>query len=72
MDAPFPVSVTEFPKQIAEEEDVAETTGKAFTVTETFAVFTQPFASVPVTVYVVVVAGLFVMFVPLVFVGIQS
>ena len=37
--------------------DAAVTTGKAFTVIVLVAVFTHPFASVPVTVYVVVVVG---------------
>ena len=32
-------------------------TGKAFTVTVAWSVFTQPFESVPVTVYIVVVDG---------------
>ena len=37
--------------------DVAVTVGNAFTVIILLAVFTQPLASVPVTVYVVVVVG---------------
>jgi hypothetical protein len=36
---------------------VVPTVGNAFTVMVRVAVFTQPFALVPVTVYVVVVAG---------------
>jgi hypothetical protein len=36
---------------------IAVTLGNKFTVTVTVAVFTQLFASVPVTVYVVVVVG---------------
>ena len=46
-------------------------TGSRFTVTETESIAEQLFASVPVTVYVVVAVGLSVMLVPLVFVGIQ-
>ena len=42
----------------------ALTTGKGFTVTVTVAVFTQPLLLVPVTVYVVVAAGLAVTDVP--------
>ena len=45
------------PLQIAEELADAVTIGKGFTVTVMFAVFAHPFASVPVTVYVVVAAG---------------
>jgi hypothetical protein len=40
---------------------LADTVGKAFTTTATFAVFVHPFASVPVTVYVVVDVGVTVM-----------
>ena len=38
-------------------EEVAVTVGDAFTLTVTVAVFAQPVTAVPVTVYVVVVAG---------------
>jgi len=40
---------------------LADTVGKAFTVTVTVAVFAQPFSSVPVTVYVVVDVGVTLM-----------
>jgi hypothetical protein len=40
---------------------LADTVGKAFTTTITFAVFEHPFASVPVTVYVVVDVGMTLM-----------
>jgi len=39
--------------------------GKGFTITEVVAVFVQPFASVPVTVYEVVIVGVAVTGVPL-------
>jgi hypothetical protein len=45
------------PTQIDPLEVVAVTAGEAFTLTVTVEVFTQPLASVPVTVYVVVVVG---------------
>ena len=53
------------PLQIVGEAGVTETTGAGFTVTVTFCVDVQP-AEVPVTVYVVVLAGLAVTIAPLV------
>jgi hypothetical protein len=52
------VRVTPLPAQTEEEDAVAETLGKALTVTPTVDVLEHPFASVPVTVYVVVATGL--------------
>ncbi len=54
--APEPFKVTEPPWQTAWFAP-ALTVGKAFTVTVTWAVFVQPLAAVPVTVYVCVDAG---------------
>jgi hypothetical protein len=45
------------PTQIAEFAELAVTVGNGLTVTPTVAVFTQPLAFVPVTVYVVLVVG---------------
>jgi hypothetical protein len=45
------------PTQIAEFAELAVTVGNGLTVTPTVAVFTQPLALVPVTVYVVLVVG---------------
>ena len=45
------------PTQIAEFAELAVTVGDGLTLTVTVEVFTQPLASVPVTVYVVVVVG---------------
>lgn len=53
--APFAVSVMLLPAQIVPLFTV--TIGSAFTRTEVVAVFTHPFASVPVTVYAVVEEG---------------
>ena len=55
VDAPLAVIVPELPLQIVALVEV--TLGKAFTVTVVLAVPVHPFASVPVTVYVVVVIG---------------
>jgi hypothetical protein len=52
------VRVTPLPAQTEEEDAVAETVGKALTVTPTVDVLEHPLASVPVTVYVVVATGL--------------
>lgn len=57
--------------QMALLEAEAETEGSAFTVIETLAVLVQPFASVPVTVYVVELAGTSLTVVPLRLPGIQ-
>lgn len=53
----MPVRFTEAPAQIVLFEAEAETVGSAFTVIATLAVFVQPFASVPVTEYVVLEPG---------------
>ena len=54
------------PEQIVCAAGVAVATGVSFTVTVTVPVLTHPFASVPVTVYVVVVVGLAVTAAPVV------
>jgi len=54
--APEPLKVTAVPAHTVWLFP-AETEGKAFTVTVTWAVFAQPLAAVPVTVYVWVDAG---------------
>ena len=54
--APVPFKVTDVPAQI-DWLGPPLTAGSGFTVTVTEAVFVQPFASVPVTVYVCVVLG---------------
>jgi hypothetical protein len=64
VDAPLPVSVTRLPLQIVVAVLLAVTGGSGFTVTVTLLVFVQPFASVPVTVYVVVADGVTVMVEP--------
>lgn len=51
------MSVVELPEQIVVVADEAVTVGDAFTVILRVAVPVQPFAAVPVTVYVVVDAG---------------
>jgi hypothetical protein len=55
-----PPSAVMFPPLVAVEEviDVAVTVGNAFTVMIVVAVFVQPAAFVPVTVYVVVAVGM--------------
>jgi hypothetical protein len=55
--APEPLKVTDVPAQTAW-FCPALTVGKAFTVIVVCAVFVHPFASVPVTVYVVVAFGM--------------
>ena len=55
--APPPVKVTDVPEQTEELVEEAVTIGKSFTVTLTDAVFVQAFASVPITLYVVVPVG---------------
>ena len=62
--APDAVSVPAMPVHIVIGE--TEITGSGFTVTITDAVFTHPAAEVPVTVYVVVDAGLAETLVPVV------
>jgi hypothetical protein len=52
------VSTVLWPTQIAAGAAEADTVGSGLTVTVTVVVFEQPLPSVPVTVYVVVVAGL--------------
>jgi carbohydrate-selective porin OprB len=56
--APLAEIVAEPPLQIVAEPGVTLTVGNVLTVTVTLAVFWQPLADVPVTVYVVVLAGL--------------
>ena len=56
MDAPVPLKITDDPIHIIV-DGVVVTVGNAFTVTVVVAILVQPFASVPVTVYVAVVAG---------------
>ena len=56
VDAPVPFSVTIVPVHtVVPGEAVEDTVGNGFTVMVMVFVFTQPFPSVPVTVYVVVV-----------------
>ena len=62
MDAPVAFNVVDEPLHIVTLLP-ALTVGNAFTFTVTFAVFTQPLASVPVTVYVVAVVGVAIGFV---------
>ena len=57
MVAPVPVKVTAMPAHIVVALAVELTVGNAFTVIVFVDVPTQPFASVPVTVYVVVALG---------------
>lgn len=57
VDAPDDVSVTLLPTQMDALEADAVTDGEIFTVMVRVAVPVQPFAAVPVTVYVVVVVG---------------
>ena len=51
------VNVVVEPTQVLAVPPIEARTGNALTVTVTWSVFTQPFESVPVTVYVVVVVG---------------
>jgi hypothetical protein len=62
--APLAVSVADAPTQISAGEAETDTLGAAFTATVTEAVPEQPLALVPVTVYVVVDAGLTTMLAP--------
>lgn len=66
VEAPDAVSDTLLPLQIVGADGVTLTVGKGFTVTVTFFVLTHPFASVPVTVYVVVDVGFAVTVAPVV------
>ncbi len=56
VEAPLAVKVAEAPVQIVLVPEI-DTVGNALTVTNCEAVFVQPFAAVPVTVYVVFVDG---------------
>ena len=64
-EAPMAVKLTLSPEQIVGDKGVTEIPGTLVTVTVTFALDVQP-AEVPVTVYVVVLAGLAVTIAPLV------
>jgi hypothetical protein len=57
VEAPDAVSTSLLPEQTVDDAALAVTVGSGFTITLTVAVFTQPFASVPVTVSVVIVVG---------------
>lgn len=57
VDAPLAVNVVELPAQMVVLEAVVVTVGNGLTVMVRVAVFVQPAADVPVTVYVVVVVG---------------
>ena len=72
VDAPALVSVTFEPLQAEAAEVLAVTEGDARTPIATVAVFTQPFASVPVTVYVVADDGVTVTLLPERFPGIHE
>lgn len=65
------MSVVLLPAQIVVDDAVAVTVGFGFTVITMVAVFEQPGAFVPVTVYVVVLAGVTVTVEPLSDPGIQ-
>lgn len=69
--APFAVIVVELPEQIVALEVVVVIVGVGFTVMVRVAVFVQPFAAVPVSVYVVVTVGETVAFAVLMLPGIQ-
>ena len=69
--APVAVSVTLLPVQMEELEAFAVTVGSGFTVIVFVAVAVHPLAFVPVTVYVVVVAGVTENAAPLWLPGIQ-
>jgi hypothetical protein len=64
--APFAVRETEPPAQMAGADAVMETVGVAFTSTKAVALAVHPFASVPITVYVVGFVGLAVTDAPVV------
>lgn len=72
MDAPVAVKVELPPTQIVGLPAVAVTVGDGFTVTATVCTAVQPFAAVPVIVYVVVVAGVTVTGEPVNDPGIQA
>ena len=63
--APVPVILVDVPAQIVDEVTVVPTRGIGFTVINLVATATHPSALVPVTVYVVVAAGVTLMVVPL-------
>lgn len=69
--APLPVSSTGEPEQTVVKSADALTVGTGRTVTGTVAVFVQPLASVPVTVYVMDDAGTSVTVLPLAAIGAQ-
>ena len=58
MEAPLAVSVVDAPAQIEDEETLIFTDGNALTTIARLPTEAQPFAFVPVTVYVVVTLGL--------------
>ena len=72
VDAPLAESVVELPEQSVVAVAVAVTVGEGLTVIGLVAVAVHPFAAVPVTVYVVVVAGETVIGDPLTFPGFQT
>jgi hypothetical protein len=51
-------NVTVSPSHNTADPEATETDGRSFTVTVTSSLFSQPFASIPVTSYVVVLVGL--------------
>jgi len=70
-DAPLAVIEVLFPAQIVPDVVVVVTVGLGLTVIILVADFVQPFAPVPITVYVVVMAGLIVIVAPDKFPGIH-
>ena len=70
--APDAVSVLEAPAQMGLVPEVAVTVGVGVTVTVSWDVLVQPFAPVPVTVYVVVAPGDTVTGFVLIFPGFQT
>lgn len=72
VDAPVAVNVAELPEQIVVVDVDAVTVGRGLTVIVRVAVPVQPFAAVPVTVYVVVDAGVTVIGLPEIDPGFQT
>ena len=68
----MPLSTAAPPGQTDVGEAEAVTFNKVFTVIVTVAVLVQPWAVVPVTVYVVLAVGLTVMLFPVIFPGCQT